>query len=85
MRMKGKRGDQAFIEDALTGSTQLRPLFWQDLLPGQVVSYKNHIRGKEKFPARARVVCFHGKPRPWGVNENWAAKQYAKPVEVGDE
>ena len=40
---------------------------WQDVLPGQVVSYKKHVRGKG-IPPEARVICFHGKPRPRDVN-----------------
>jgi hypothetical protein len=37
---------------------------WQKTLPGQVVSYKKHVRKKGKVGPRVRVVCFHGKPRP---------------------
>lgn len=38
---------------------------WQDVVPGQVVSYKVHCgRG---VPPDARVVCFHGQPRPWSA------------------
>ena len=40
---------------------------WQDVLPGQIVSYKNHVRGKG-VPRNARLVCFHGRPRPRDVN-----------------
>ena len=43
---------------------------WQDLFPGEVVSYKNVFRpngstGKEK------VIYFHGLPRPHTVKEPW--------------
>lgn len=40
---------------------------WQVLRPGAVVSYKVHVRQQpgQVVPAGARVVCFHGKPRPW--------------------
>lgn len=55
-------GDQGFIE----GLTQGRA-YWQELVPGAVVSWKKHCsRG---VPAGARVVCFHGKPRPWEVGQ----------------
>lgn len=37
---------------------------WQDLIPRQVVSFKAHCRHGE-VPSNARVVCFHGRPRPW--------------------
>jgi hypothetical protein len=41
---------------------------WQELVPDQVFSYKAHIRDRA-VPPSARVVCFHGKPRPWEVEE----------------
>jgi len=53
-------GDQGFIE-----RHEVRPAFWQDRLPGAVVSWKKHCG--QGIPADARVVCFHGKPRPWEV------------------
>lgn len=37
----------------------------QALFPGQLVSYKLAVRPTGKVPAGARVVCFHGHPRPW--------------------
>lgn len=43
--------------------------FWQDALPGQLVSYKKHAR--DKLPDNARIVKFHGKPRPHQV-VGWA-------------
>ncbi|KKN42772.1 hypothetical protein LCGC14_0709820 [marine sediment metagenome] len=60
------RGDQEFIGGAFGYD---RPRRWQRLLPGQVISYKADIREpKEKtMPQDARVVCFHGRPRPWQV------------------
>jgi len=61
MARAGTLGDQAFIRTVL-GDGVAR---WQDTLPGQVVSYKVHCR--EDIPSDARVVCFHGKPRPWAL------------------
>jgi hypothetical protein len=60
-------GDQLYIEESVR-SVRL----WQDMLPGQVVSYKAHVQKGTKYrqtgdgtiPANARVVCFHGSPRP---------------------
>lgn len=56
-------GDQAFLER-----------FWlrkakrlQDLAPGQIVSYKADNVAALGVPIGARVICFHGKPRPWEV------------------
>lgn len=53
-------GDQGFIErQASTWG------YWQDEIPGAVVSYKKHCQSG--VPAAARVVVFHGRPRPWEV------------------
>lgn len=47
---------------------------WQDICPGQVVSYRYDC--KRGLPPEARVVSMHGKPRPHEVAdpfivENW--------------
>jgi hypothetical protein len=63
-------GDQGFL-DGVWGQEVAR---WQDVLPGQAVSYKVHVRraqnrhretGNGTVPAGARVIVFHGEPRPW--------------------
>lgn len=54
-------GDQAFLIQAWGADFIAR---WQDLLPGQLVSYKRDVRGKG-VPLNARIVYFHGQPRPW--------------------
>jgi len=69
MRIYHKGGDQAFLEGCRSAWA-----FWQEELPGQVVSFKVHVRkavhrhrefGSGHLPAGARVVAFHGRPRPW--------------------
>lgn len=55
------RGDQFLFERFFLNSAAR----WQDVVPGQVVSYKVHCQ--RGVPPEARVVCFHGKPRPWEV------------------
>lgn len=57
------RGDQHLFERFWLNTAQR----WQDVVPDQVVSYKVHC--KTGVPPDARVVCFHGKPRPWEVGE----------------
>lgn len=57
-----KWGDQGFLQDLIGDS-----LKWQDIAP--VYSYKAHCRSG--LPADAKVVCFHGKPRPWDANDLW--------------
>lgn len=56
-------GDQGFLQGVLVAQR------WQDALPGRVVSYKEHCISR--VPSGARVVCFHGKPRPWEVKKAW--------------
>lgn len=68
-------GDQEF----------LRP-FWydraarfQDLVPGQIVSYKAHCNPQWRagavgtVPEGARVICAHGRPKPWSSEWRLAA------------
>lgn len=62
MRVYRRGGDQAFLERHYLRHA----VCWQHLLPGQVVSWKVHCR-EGGLPADARVVCFHGRPRPWHV------------------
>ncbi|SDF69664.1 hypothetical protein SAMN05216571_101257 [Onishia taeanensis] len=62
-------GDQGILRQVLGDGVQR----WQDVAQGQVVSYKAHCR--QGIPAAARVVCFHGNPRPWAARDsnrnNW--------------
>ena len=40
-----------------------------DLFPGQVVSYKGHV--KKNGLGDARIVYFHGKEKPHEIEEDW--------------
>lgn len=53
-------GDQAFLENLWMDSADR----WQDVVPGQVVSFKVDCNNR-RAPDNARVVCYHGRPRPW--------------------
>lgn len=53
-------GDQAFLESLWLNKAKR----WQDIVPGQIVSYKVHCK-HNGLPPDARVVCGHGRPRPW--------------------
>jgi hypothetical protein len=44
------------------------PKVLQNVIPG-IVSYKKHCR--RGVPKDARVILFHGKPRPWEVRDLW--------------
>lgn len=74
IRAMSTRGDQGFLEQFVKQENQLGTPTdferWQDVLPGQIVSYKKDIRdlGLAYPPADARVVCFHGQPRPWHLD-----------------
>ncbi|CBG89347.1 hypothetical protein [Citrobacter rodentium] len=74
-----KWGDQGFLDDVF----QPR-IIWQNEYPGQIVSYKQHIacagmpgwhslrsEGNGTLPPDARIVCFHGNPKPWTSNLPW--------------
>ncbi len=54
-------GDQAFLEKHWLA----KAVRWQDMVPGQIVSYKVHCQ--KQVPDNARVIIFHGQPRPWAV------------------
>lgn len=53
-------GDQAFIERIIPRFTDR----WQDFLPGQIVSFKADCIPLGGIAPGARIICFHGKPRP---------------------
>lgn len=57
-------GDQEWIEESL-----YRVDKWQDLYPDSFVSYKVHAR--KEIPANAKMVIFHGQPRPHEVTTGW--------------
>lgn len=54
-------GDQLLLEKHYLQKARR----WQDDLPGQIVSWKVHC--KNGVPPNARVICFHGQPRPFAV------------------
>lgn len=62
-------GDQRWLE-----LTVERADYWQDVLPGQLVSYKVHCAAG--VPAGARMVCFHGKPDPHEVADSWVRENW---------
>lgn len=61
--MTSLRDDQRFLEKVVEGAT-----YWQDVLPGALVSFKVNVQGKH-VPKDAQVIFFHGQPRPWQQNE----------------
>jgi len=61
-----KWGDQGFINNQLQGKFDR----WQDLFPGYIVSQKINMKNNV-LPNGAKIVCFHGKPKPWDVKADW--------------
>lgn len=73
------RGDQGWLENLNQGRIRKEVDILQDMYPGEFVSYKTHcIQG---IPEGARVVCFHGKPRPHEVG-GWV-RDYWKELAYG--
>lgn len=60
-----KWGDQGFIQAYTAPESRA---YWQDVAPGVLVSYKRDC-ALGRVPEAARVVVFHGKPRPWAVGQ----------------
>ena len=56
-------GDQAYIQ-ALIGRQHANRI--QDAWPGQVISFKADVM--RRGAKGARIVYFHGKPRPWDAD-----------------
>lgn len=57
------RGDQ-FLFERLWLQTAQR---WQDVVPGQVCSWKVHCQNG--VPPEARLIAFHGQPRPFAIGQ----------------
>lgn len=50
--------------------------YWDLIEEGCIVSYKRHVRGKKQPPKNARIVSFHGAPRPHQVHDAWMQKYW---------
>lgn len=51
------------------------PDLWQELVPGQIVSWKNHMRDGV-VPEGARIVSCHGDPRPHELDQDWIKEHW---------
>ena len=47
--------------------------FWP---AGWIASYKAHCRKQGRPPNDAKVVCFHGKPKPSECSESWIKEKW---------
>lgn len=64
-------GSQYWIETAV-GKDNIYSL--TDTFPGQIVSYKRDCRPIGRLAADARLLCFHGVPRPHAAGGVWVQK-----------
>lgn len=73
--LRSYRGDGEWLYTQIHGHAHAVRLL-QDETPG-IVSYKIHVRGRQ-LPDNARIVCFHGSPRPKDVaaSEPWMAEHW---------
>lgn len=71
------RGDQGWIENLHQGRMRKDVDILQEMHPGEFFSYKTScLHG---IPDGARVVCFHGKPRPHEVG-GWVKDYWKEPA-----
>lgn len=66
-----KGGDQVYLEKFL-----IDPVILQDKFPGiQSLKVEKYHHGQPLKP-EARIICFHGKPKPHEVNYNWIKESW---------
>lgn len=63
--------DKQWYQTHVNGSIRV-----QDLFPGQWVSYKLHCKDAGRLPNNARIVGFHGEPKPCAVNDLWVKEHW---------
>lgn len=51
------------IPDDMVHMRRQPHIYIEDRFPGQVLSYKAHVKAKGGLPADARIVYFHGRPK----------------------
>ena len=66
--------DQEFICDWLRRNNRTVDII-QDIFPGRIVSYKADCQG-QGLPDKARIVCFHGDPKPHQVKDDFIREHW---------
>lgn len=79
-RPKLMGGDQEWLERMAPGAACM-----QDLWPGLLVSYKLHCLGRARYPTGARIVKFHGLPKPEDCDDAWVRHLYKVGAGSADE
>lgn len=65
--IKENRGDQDYLNRFFFQNAKR----WQHEFPNEIFSYKKHVKRHDNHfeggfdKDNARVICYHGKPRPW--------------------
>jgi hypothetical protein len=72
-------GDQEFITEQM-GEPRSYAAYGVTAMRG-VVSYKYHCR--QGLPEGARVVCFHGTPKPSEVSDSWVKRARSSTLMAG--
>lgn len=49
---------------------------WSKVSPGQVCSYKHHVKPLGRLPENTRIVSCHGHPRPHQIEEQWRIENW---------
>lgn len=76
-------GDQTFIESVVGSHGYARV---QTVFPKKVVSFKAHCRSGNNYntlflPEDARIVCFHGVPKPHNITHPIIANNWSKGID----
>jgi len=66
VKRKRFRGDQEWLRSFLPSHPQLSVALAQDVMSG-IYSYKVHVEANGLIPDDAKIICFHGRPRPHEV------------------
>jgi hypothetical protein len=69
------RGDQDWIQKIIPNHGK-NIISIQEQVDG-IHSYKNHIVGSE-LPEDAKIICFHGKPRPHELDVPWIKQHWSE-------
>jgi acetyltransferase-like isoleucine patch superfamily enzyme len=64
-------GDHVWIGE----NASKNPQFFQDIYGNQIVSYKKDCKNG-KLPTNAKIVCFHGNPRPHTVKDKFVSDNW---------
>jgi hypothetical protein len=76
----GKGDERIAYDQFLPSETEIA--YWQDLFPDEYISFKRHHRKiydrqeRKDYLEKAKVISFHGKPRPHEVNKPFVKKNW---------